>query len=189
MANLLTRTKYVNFVIRKLSYPNDFENKLLEFCKAECDRYSYIAHENDINGYGEIESLHYHLVLVYHTAKRLSTHLNYLCDILGFNNNNGIEISQTKSEVLSIQYLLHKNNPEKTQHNISEITSSISTDELQTILDSESDNVVTYEYILNCIRENPTKLYLIHKLGINTYKNYRYVILDMLDEFKQGVRL
>jgi len=184
MSSLTIRTKYVNIVIRKLEYPLNFDDKLREFVLNECSTYSYICHDKDINGYGEIENRHYHLVLVYKEVKRLSTHLNYLCDFFGFRNNNGIEISKTTSETCSIQYLLHKNNPEKTQHKIDEIISSYPRGELQSIIDSETDDSVTYDYIMKLIRECPTRLYLIQSLGINRYKNYRSVILDMLEEAK-----
>ena len=186
MANLLCRTKYVNLVIRLNGYPNDFLTLLQTYVESNCSRYAYIEHTNDINGYGEQEGKHYHLVLVYNTAKRLSTFLNELCDLFMLPNANGIEISKTTSEVKSYQYLIHKNNPEKTQHKVGEIISNVPLSELTTIMDSEDDSCVTFDYIMKIIRENPSKLYLIHELGINVYKQYRYVILDMLDEYKSG---
>lgn len=189
MSTLETRTKYVNLVIRKLEYPNNFEDKLREFVTSECTTFAYIKHEHDVNGYGEIEHLHYHLVLVYKEAKRLSTHLFYLTSFFKFPNANGIEISKTTSRTSSIQYLLHKNNPEKTQHKIDEIISSIDKDELQVILDAECDSSVTFEYVLKLVKENPTKMHLIHALGLNTYKNYRSVILDIIEEVRKEANI
>ena len=189
MANLLCRTKYVNVVFRLLGYPNDFVKKLHEYIESNCSRYSYIEHSADINGYGELEGKHYHCVLVFKTAKRLSTYLNEFCDLFLLPNANGIEIDKLVSEVKSIQYLIHKNNPEKTQHNPSEIVTNIPQQELNTILDSEDDSCVTFEYIMKLIRDMgkyPNKMYLIKCLGLHTYKTYRPVILDILDEYQKG---
>lgn len=189
MSNLTTQTKYVNVCIRKLSYPHDFEAKLREYVTSQCSTYSYIKHEHDINGYGEVEGLHYHLVLVYKERSRLVTFLNRIADHFGFANSDGIEIGKTISTTNSIQYLIHKNNPEKTQHKVEEIVTSYPIEELKTIIDSQSDTSVTFEYIYKLIMDRPSKLYLIQCLGINTYKNYRSVILDMIEEVKNNHRI
>ena len=180
-----TKTKYVCLVIRKPSYPNDMLGKLRQYCNENCSRYFFIEHLQDINGYGEIEGKHYHLVLVYNVAKRLSTYLNELCEFFWFKDANGLEISKTVSETKSVQYLLHKNNPEKTQHTVDEIVTSLPSSELQIILDSESDDAVTFETVFKlCKESNGNKLYLIRCLGLVTYKNYRNVILDICDAIR-----
>lgn len=184
-SKLETKTKYVCLVIRKPSYPNDFVNMLKSYLTANCSRYFFIEHTQDINGYGELEGKHYHIVMVYNNAKRLSTYLNEICEEFWFPNANGLEISKTVSETKSVQYLLHKNNPEKTQHNIDEIVTSVPFGELQVILDSENDDCLTFEKIYKYIEESKgNKLYIIHCLGLVTYKNYRNVILDMIDCYR-----
>lgn len=189
MANLTVRTKYVNMVIRWHSYPVDFEERIANYIQSNCSMYCYVCHNGDINSYGEVEEKHYHFVLDFITAKRLSTFLNEIADLFMLPNTNGIQIEKAVSKVKSIQYLIHKNDLAKTQHKPEEIITNLPFNELTTILDSEDDGAITYDYIMKCIRENPNKLYLIHCIGLYAYKTYRNVILDMLDEYTKGTRL
>ena len=124
---LTTQTKKVFIVIRKnKKIPKQL---LLEYVNTYFDEYSFIEHENDIEPITKIvEGCHYHIIgnlKEDYSRDRLKTTLNHIVDFFHFDNANGIEIDKYDNYVLGIQYLIHKNNPEKTQHKSIDVISKI----------------------------------------------------------------
>lgn len=181
MADLSKKTRFCTICIRKQSYALNFDNKLKDYCDDFCERYTYIKHENDVSVKGLLEDTHYHLVLVYKKNQRLSTRLNELVQYFGFDNPFGIQVDKTISTTNSIQYLIHKNNPEKTKHSIDEIICNYDRLELKAIIDSESDNACTFEFLLEVLMTENNILNVIQRIGLVTYKHYRLVIWDMIN--------
>ena len=185
MADLSKKTRFCTICIRKLVYPTNFDNKLVEYLNSFCETYTYIKHDNDINVNGEYENTHYHLVVVYKQNQRLSTRLNNIVDYFGFDNAFGIKVEKTISNIASIQYLIHKNNPEKTQHSIDEIKCNYDRGELKCIIESENDRVTTFDYIYSVLVEEDNLTEVIKRLGLLTYKQYRLVIQDIIKSIPQ----
>lgn len=80
--------------------------------------YAYILHKDDKNEKGETEQPHYHICI---RGKNGTT--------LKFNRLKNVfpvgKIEQGRTWEYMLQYLLHKNAPEKTQHEVSEIITNI----------------------------------------------------------------
>lgn len=96
-----------------------------EYIKAFFDRYdnsvieyAYILHENDVNEKGEVEQAHYHLCF------RKTNKTNFKFDTLKHAFPVG-KIEQGRTWEYMIQYLIHKNHPERTQHSVESIKSNI----------------------------------------------------------------
>ena len=92
------------------AFVNNYENDVIE--------YAYILHENDVNEKGEVEQAHYHLCI----RKRNKT--NFKFETLKHAFPVG-KIEQGRTWEYMLQYLLHKNAPEKTPHSVEEIVTNI----------------------------------------------------------------
>lgn len=181
MADLSKKTRFCNVCIRKDKYPSNFEEKFEEYCKSFCETYTYIKHEGDINLQGEIEGKHYHLVAVYKKNQRLSTRLNDIVAFFGFPNPFGIQIDKTISNSQSIQYLIHKNNPEKTTHSMDEIVCNYDRGELKCIIESDHNDTITFDYLITILSEENNIADVIRRVGLQYFKVYRLVIWDLIN--------
>ena len=92
------------------AFVNNYENDVIE--------YAYILHENDVNEKGEVEQAHYHLCI----RKRNKT--NFKFETLKHAFPVG-KIEQGRTWEYMLQYLLHKNHPERTPHSVDEIVTNI----------------------------------------------------------------
>lgn len=184
MADLTKKTRFCWITIRKheQDYPLDFEKRLKDYCEENCKTYAFICHDHDLDLKSMTIERHYHLYGEFKKNQRLSTRLNGLVLLGGFANPFGIQIERAMSPVRCIQYLIHKKQPEKTQHSIDEIISNIDRDELQCILDTDndSDDICTFDFIIQCLYQEKTIADVIQKLGLHNYKNYRNVIWDLI---------
>lgn len=180
MANLGTRTKNVNIVIRKNREIN--KDRLIEWLGSNCDKYAFIVHEKDINLEGFVEGIHYHIVITLYKATRLSTTLTSICDYLEI-TPFGVEIDKTNNLEGSLQYLIHKNDKQKTQHDISEVIHNWETSEFLTIMNSDANNgALTLERLIELCKESETLLDVIEGVGLGRYHLYRPTINDVFKE-------
>ena len=89
---------------------NKYDNDVIE--------YAYILHENDVNEKGEVEQAHYHICM------RKTNKTNFKFDMLKHAFPVG-KIEQGRTWEYMLQYLLHKNHPERTPHAEQEIVTNI----------------------------------------------------------------
>lgn len=182
MPSLQTQTRYINFIINKDNYCDNFESRLSDYLNS-LGQYAFIKHDNDLQENGEVKRLHYHVVLIREKRTRLISQLNELCDVLGYRNNNGIQIEKIVSIESSIQYLIHKNDSLKFQYSKDKIITNLSNDELEVYLNNEIDNL-SVSYVLTCITLNNGKLSaIIDQIGFARYKANRNVIMDIYKEW------
>lgn len=88
------------------------------------ERYALCYHDKDLNADGTPKEPHTHLVVRF-TQPRSLLNVREMFTILDDSNNviaNCLD-SFTMNETLSLQYLVHKNNLEKYQYDVSEVTS------------------------------------------------------------------
>lgn len=176
---LSSQTKKLNIVIRK---NKDISiARLKEYCNDTFSEWAFIEHRGDIEPVTKlVEGVHYHIVGNAKTSRvALSTRLNTICQYFHFDNADGVEIEQYISFEGSLQYLIHKNQPEKTQHDISEIITNLSPEELTLYLTSDIGNVITFDRLYASIMQANNIIDVIHDLGIKAYKDWRNVIWDI----------
>lgn len=186
MANLETRTAKVNAIISLKDWGNKaITNGLMvdlkTWCENNCDIYAFILHDRDVLDDGEIKTLHIHLVFIYKTnRKRLNTILTDLAQYIGV-NTLAISIDKMTDLVGSLHYLIHKHNPDKFQYDINEITTNISSGEMDTYMASDSKSM-SIEYLIGVISKYRSKIDIMREIGLTYYHVYRNVINDIYNE-------
>lgn len=95
-----------------------------------CDRYAgsnfaFIEHNRDIDPDGKLKKKHYHIVFRFKNPVKWK----YLVEAFPYS-----DIQSCTSVNASVQYLIHKNNPEKAQYNYAEIISNMSESKLEELL-------------------------------------------------------
>ena len=180
--SLTCQSKKVCLVIRKNKALSI--DKIKSYCDDFFSKYAFIKHEGDIDpSSGEVVPVHYHIVGDYKADKvPFSTRLNTLVDYFHFDNAIGIEIDKYKSLENSIQYLTHKNQSEKTPHNVSEVITNIEVSEFDLLYNADSGVVITFDKIYTLCLESANIIEVIRSLGIGPYKCWRNVIWDIWNE-------
>jgi len=159
---------------------------MTEYCESMFDKYAFIEHKNDIEPItGLVEGCHYHIwAHVRDKGVAKSTHINAILKAFKFDTDDGICIEQIANKVLAMQYLIHKNNPEKTQHEVKDVVSNIDKDELNLMFTSDTGEVVSFDLIYTLCRVSTSICQIIKALGINVYRQYRNVVLDIYNDVK-----
>lgn len=159
---------------------------ITEYCESMFDKYAFIEHKNDIEPItGLVEGCHYHIwAHVRDKGVAKSTHINAILKAFKFDTDDGICIEQIANKVLAMQYLIHKNNPEKTQHEVKDVVSNIDKDELNLMFTSDTGEVVSFDLIYTLCRVSTSICQIIKALGINVYRQYRNVVLDIYNDVK-----
>lgn len=184
MANLDTKTKFVNIVVRKKDIKISVRDKyILKWCKDNCEFYSYIYHKHDTNPLGIIEDEHLHLVVTMKKSQRLNTTLNSFCESVSL-TTLGVMIDKCNSLEGSIQYLIHKNDKDKDKHEISEIITNYSDKELLNIIETEVTSL-TPQRLRAMVVNAKCNYDLIEQLGINRYSQLRKVIGDIQEDLRK----
>lgn len=178
----MMKTKYVNIVVRKKDIKiSERDNLILQWCMDKCENYAYIYHKNDLSIEGVREDEHLHLVCVLKESVRLATTLNSFCGFISL-TTLGVEIDKAHSIEGSIQYLIHKNDKQKTPHEVKEIVSNYG-DELLTLLSVDCENLTPQRLRYLC-KTCQSNYELIEALGLSNYIKYRKVIADIKDDFR-----
>lgn len=180
--SLTCQSKKACIVIRK-NKQLDID-KIKSYCDTYFEKYAFIEHKRDVKpDTSEIETVHYHIVGNFKASKvAFSTRLNDIVEFFKFDNACGIEIEMYKSLENSIQYLTHKNQPEKTQHDVKDIVTNIEQSEFQLLYESDSGQVVTFDTLYCLCLESSNIIEVIKGLGIGVYKSWRNVIWDIWNE-------
>ena len=151
--------------------------------------YAYILHKEDKNEKGEVEQAHFHICL---RGKDGTTFkFNRLKNVFPVG-----KIEQGRTWEYMLQYLLHKNAPEKTPHSVDEIVSNIDDGTLDLYLKStpsvKSKNALEYQLnkLVNEINEDKLLQYQFNEaLANNTlyrrlYAKYERKINDAFNAQK-----
>jgi len=180
-SSLSTQTSKHFVVIRKnRTYPIKV---ITDFLNDNYKEWALICHEKDIDSItGEVIPPHYHYVgNAIKKDQRLSTSLKALANKLK-TDTNGIEFDKYRTLENSLQYLIHKNNPEKTQHKIEEILfNGWSLDELKTFITSDSTGL-NFDRVLLVCKTYSSIVDVIRELGFINYSRYRATIRDIFEE-------
>lgn len=109
-------SKYYNYAF--LLYPESCSDDFKSVLAATGQKIFYILHNNDILEDGTPKKPHYHVMIMYENQRSQNTVIK-LCKSCG--GNGHIEILDSAKGYA--RYLLHMDNPEKYQYNVSEIHS------------------------------------------------------------------
>ena len=142
--------------------------------------YSYIYHTKK-----EIDDLdeenHIHCIMYFKSQVRS---FNTIKKIF---NGSHVEMSNKQRYYRCIQYLVHKNDKNKTQYSFNDIVSNVNSIELNDILNSSGycyelfESNKLEEYIENCIDSGKADIYYFFtRFGIDAIKPYYFIIKDLI---------
>lgn len=181
--NINEQTKELNIVIRVNKRIS--KNDLISWLKNNCELYSLIVHDKDTDSTGVLVPIHYHIVCRLLKRTRITTSLNNIVSTLKLTNSHGIEIDKVISYVGSLQYLIHKNDIDKFQYNVTDIITNMDINELKTLIDSDiKDNVINFDSVYRLCIQSSTLLDVIRSVGFTKYHIYRNTILDIWKTLK-----
>lgn len=184
---LNSETKSVTCII---NFPrNCNEKQLLESLKSwlnsNSEEYYFIVHDKDtkiVDGIEQLKTKHIHLLFKSKDKKhRLTYYINNISSALNISNLL-ISIEIWKGYQTGIQYLIHKNDSDKFQYQRNKIVTNQELSSLDLILDRDStEHNIDFDYLATVVAECKGNLiHIMEKLGIDTYKKYRYLIVDLI---------
>lgn len=141
------------------------------------EEYAYIIHDLDVTEDGEAKQTHIHLFVELKVCQRMYTTLNKLADALDFENEQ-ISIEKCTDAPALIQYLIHKNNPEKHQYRADQIKTSLSEEDLKAILACDCEGL-SLSRIVSICATSYNLVQVIEKIGLQRYQHWRNVVLDV----------
>lgn len=165
------------------TFPPDFYVDLNQWLIENTDIYAYILHDLDILETGEAKRAHIHVYFEGKTCRRLLANLNDLAKCLHYNNDQ-ISIEKATSIEGCIQYMIHKNTPEKHQYDRKEIVTNLTDDQIDGIMSRQTTQVSLSAFMSAIIASN-NKYQLIERVGLDVYKEYRLVLLDLWNDLKR----
>lgn len=166
------------------TFPPDFYVDLNQWLIENADVYAYILHDLDIlPETGDAKRHHVHVYFEGKTCRRLLANLNDLAKCLHYDNEQ-IGIEKATSIEGCVQYMVHKNNPEKHQYDKRDIISNLTSEQIDAILSRENANVSLTAFA-SAIMLSANKYQLIERIGLEVYKEYRLVLLDLWNDLKR----
>lgn len=182
MSNLDTQTKQFSIV---LNIPN---NKVLnmqdlyDWFDRNTFLFAAIKHDKDCSNTGVLKTIHYHIVLKCASRYRISTMLYRIADTLKLFTSDElscVHIQKCDSLPLAIQYLTHKNNPNKYQYSADDVITNINYDDFIDLYNSKSDTEVNTKYLVNLVKQGYTDFEIMALIGLGRYHLYKGAINDI----------
>ena len=161
-----------------------YYTRLKAYCDEHCTDYAFIMHDKDKDENGDTKFLHIHMALVMLKVnkdyKKLNTILNELAKEVEI-DGQCIQIDEMTSFNGSVQYLIHKRDPQKAQYEESCVVTNQSPEELHTIMESDIDTMCV-SYLIQVVKDcHENRIEIMQKIGLRYYKEYRNVILDIIN--------
>ena len=135
-------------------------------------RYAFILHDKDKSPDGPAPE-HFHIVIWFNVSTK-NIRFKMLKDLFPFGS-----IQQARSKNASVQYLIHKNNPEKYQYNKTEIFTNETQDNFELLFIDDKrlqklDDRQALEDVIDQIGEGVIRRYNMHEfVDVRLYSKYR----------------
>lgn len=176
---MLEDNKYLRFACviqcQKFNYSNNLRERLENLSLLFPCKYYCIIHDKDILDTGELKGLHIHLVITFNSRIRLKTALNRICQGFKINDVNAVSISPVHDLTLCIQYLVHKNNPEKHLYKINEVFTNAEEEFYSQVM----INACSLEYdgdLFTLCLNSENKIDVLKKIGFAKFSAYAKAI-------------
>lgn len=151
------------------------------------DIFSFVAtiiHDKDLTDNGEPKTIHAHAYIETNEKHTKKQFLDMLTDLLKIDRQR-ISVDGTKSNVLMLQYLIHKNQPNKAQYKVDRII----TNKKELLAERMNTQYKTKEQkqndLLNDIKNCKSIIELADKQGIETANKFRNIFNQIKQEQKQ----
>ena len=173
------QTKLFDIVIEysDLNNENIIDFDLLRaVLSGSADFYAFILHDKDINELtGELKRPHIHIYVKTYNRTRRLTYLKLLSRNLEIDPNR-ITIINADNEILRIQYMIHKNNPDKYQYESDHIITN-NPEYVNQILSSDVPPRLTANLLIDIVDQcNYNKIAILQAIGLGNYTRFIRVI-------------
>lgn len=178
-------TKHFVVIRKNRAYPL---HVIKEWLDNNYKQYALIVHDKDIDPITkQVIPVHYHYVgIALKNKTPMSTFLNDLSKTLK-TDNVGIEFDSFAFLEKALQYLIHRNNPEKTQHEIKEVIySGWSKEEIDTFITCDCTGI-NFDRVYSLCLAYTSIIDIIRELGLANYHKYRSTIQDIFYEVNPRV--
>ena len=145
-----------------------------ELCK-DGYMFAYIFHDKDTDKDGCLKRRHLHLVLECPTRRRVSYYIKHLAIMFGVERTQ-VQVEVSNNYDWDIQYLLHKNNPDKYQYCFDDIKTNMPLSELQERLLTVVHKEVTAKVIFDIVKSCKTRSMVVFKLGLGNANIYKAIV-------------
>lgn len=184
MAQLSKQTKAMCGFVTWREYSLDdvdrFQTAFIDFLKGSCKEYHAIWHLLDTHDDGSAKTEHIHFVAILPKKKRVGTFIREIskaCNV----SREAVTCEPMGNYVLSVQYLIHKNNKEKYQYPLDDVMSSLDVDDLKEVMESDGE-MFDIDTLINIVASCDTKTQIMQQIGLGKYRAYRPVINDIFEE-------
>lgn len=160
-------------------YANYVESaeSLRDYLAANCSLWAFIKHDLDVQVDGSFKTPHVHIVATGLHRKRLSTWISDISKVMQV-GVFAVNVEPLSSFEAQFQYLIHKNNPEKHQYDISEVVTNIPSDQYDLYLDA-SRAPLDFDEIVRLCESTDDLIDIIEYLGITSWLTYHRVVKDI----------
>lgn len=138
------------------------------------DSWAYVLHDKDTDENGELKAPHYHLYIEFQNARSFQAMRNKF---------EGAHIEVAQNREFCIQYLIHRNNPEKHQYKIDEVESNMH--DINIVLDAPYFEVFNPAMILKYFEQGTTTFIAFYKRFGPYVKNHMQLINALIREQQQ----
>lgn len=143
-----------------------------------------IIHDKDLTDNGEPKTIHMHAYIETNEKHTKKQFLDMISELLKIDREK-ISVEGTKSNVLMLQYLTHKNQPNKAQYEVEQIK----TNKKELLAERLNTKYKTKEQkqndLLNDIKNCKSIIELADKQGIETANKFRNIFNQIKQEQKQ----
>lgn len=160
----------------------DLESERLErIIKAYSKYYVMIEHDKDQEEDGTYKRPHEHIIMELKHRQRPLTLIKKLSEDLNIKVER-ISIRPMRNKQLATQYMLHLNNPEKTNYNITELITNDIEQMYEDLTDTNENERLTAAKLINIIKKETSKVKILRIIGLKNYNRYIRVIDMLLEE-------
>lgn len=141
---------------------------------SDVDIRAYILHDKDLLDDGTPKNKHYHIVISCKNARAFTSMQRLF---------NGAHIEIIANITASIQYLVHKNNPEKHRYNLEEITTN-APDYIKETIENVNFDVFNPDMIIEYYHQGTKTLIDFYLRFGSQINQYRGLIIDLCKELR-----
>lgn len=111
-----------------------------------------------------------------------------LSDLFAVNYRDSLSVEVAEDLPACVQYLIHKNNPEKFQYDQKLIVTTFSDETLNSLLESDAP-LDAYALRAICIAKEGDLIEIAQEIGLNAYSRYRYLIEYIISKYHLGFKV
>lgn len=148
----------------------------------DLENFAFIKHDK------EDKLPHVHLVLTFAKRKRGQRVLNMLSQSLSLSFSDSLSVEVAEDLGACVQYLIHKNDPDKFQYDPSLIVTNFSKEVLSSLLESAA-SLDAYALRDICIAKEGDLIEIAQEIGLQAFSRHRYLIEFIISKYHLGFKV